>query len=168
MNPESIDFIKMLFILGFTIHNIEEAVWLPKWSKFAKKFHEPVETHQFIFAVICVTILGYLLTALDFLYGSPGNLFNYIYLGFVGMMGINTIFPHLISTIILKKYAPGLITALFLNLPFSIIIIFLSIKMGINILYLILSIILISAGVLSSLKPLFKLGGKLINFSESK
>lgn len=166
MNESVLNAIKIIFLLGFTLHNLEEAIWLPKWSKYARKFHEPVETNQFIFAVIVVTIIGYILTALDFVIGDSGNFVNYIYLGFVGMMGINSVFPHLVSTIVLKKYAPGLITALFLNLPFSLILIIGHIKNGINIFYLLVAIIIVSGLVLFSLKYLFRLGRILINFSD--
>ena len=166
MNESVLNAIKIIFLLGFTLHNLEEAIWLPQWSKYARKFHEPVETNQFIFAVIVVTIIGYILTALDLLIGDSGNFVNYIYLGFVGMMGINSVFPHLVSTIVLKKYAPGLITALFLNLPFSLILIIGHIKNGINIFYLLAAIIIVSGLVLFSLKYLFRLGSILINFSD--
>lgn len=166
MNEPVLNAIKIIFLFGFTLHNLEEAIWLPKWSKYARKFHEPVETNQFIFAVIVVTIIGYILTALDLLIGDLGNFANYIYLGFVGMMGINSVFPHLVSTIVLKKYAPGLITALFLNLPFSLILIIGHIKNGINIFYLLAAIIIVSGLVLFLLKYLFRLGRILINFSD--
>ena len=166
MNEPVLNAIKIIFLFGFTLHNLEEAIWLPKWSKYARKFHEPVETNQFIFAVIVVTIIGYILTALDLLIGDSGNFVNYIYLGFVGMMGINSVFPHLVSTIVLKKYAPGLITALFLNLPFSLILIIGHIKNGINIFYLLAAIIIVSGLVLFLLKYLFRLGRILINFSD--
>ena len=166
MNESVLNAIKIIFLLGFTLHNLEEAIWLPKWSKYARKFHKPVESNQFIFAVIVVTIIGYILTALDLLIGDSGNFVNYIYLGFVGMMGINSVFPHLASTIVLKKYAPGLITALFLNLPFSLILIVGHIKNGINIFYLLVAIIIVSGLVLFSLKYLFRLGRILINFSD--
>jgi hypothetical protein len=166
VNESVLNAIKIIFLLGFTLHNLEEAIWLPKWSKYARKFHEPVETNQFIFAVIVVTMIGYILTALDLLIGDSGNFVNYIYLGFVGMMGINSVFPHLVSTIVLKKYAPGLITALFLNLPFSLILIIGHIKNGINIFYLLVAIIIVSGLVLFSLKYLFRLGRILINFSD--
>jgi hypothetical protein len=156
--------LKLIFLLGFTLHNIEEAVWLPEWSKHAKKFHEPVERNQFIFAVIVVTIIGYLLTVVEIINNNPGSVFSYIYLGFIGMMGINTILPHLAATILLKKYAPGLITALLLNLPLSIIIISLYINAGINVYFLIIAILVVTGIVLSLLKPLFKLGEKLIKY----
>ena len=80
------------------------------------------------------------------------------------MMGLNTMLPHLAATILLKKYAPGLITALLLNLPLSIIIIARYIVAGINIYFLIIAILAFTVLTLSLLKPLFKLGDKLIRF----
>ncbi|MCW8849182.1 MAG: HXXEE domain-containing protein [Melioribacteraceae bacterium] len=156
--------LKLLFLLGFTLHNLEESAWLPEWSKHAKKYHEPVERNQFIFAVIIITMIGYLLTLFDIMVGQIGNIPNYIYLGFIGMMGLNSIFPHLVSTIIIKKYAPGLITGILLNLPLSLIIIIHYIENGINIYYLILSIFVVSSLILFSLKYLFKIGAKLIKY----
>jgi hypothetical protein len=156
--------IKLLFLMGFTLHNLEESVWLPEWSKHAKKFHEPVERNQFIFAVIIVTMLGYLITLVNILFDQPGNILNYVYLGFIGMMGLNSIFPHLVATFILKKYAPGLLSGILLNLPISLIIIIHYLQKGINIYYLILSIVIVSSFIIFSLKYLFKLGEKLIKY----
>lgn len=156
--------LKLIFLLGFTIHNIEESIWLPEWSKHAKKFHEPVERNQFIFAVIIITIVGYLVSIAEIIDNNPGSVFTYIYLGFIGMMGLNTIIPHLAATILLKKYAPGLITALLLNLPLSIIIIARYIAAGINIYFIIIAVLAFTGITLSSLKPLFNLGNKLIRY----
>lgn len=158
--------IKTIFLFGFTLHNLEEAVWLPRWSKYAKRFHEPVQSDQFIFAVIVITVIGYLLTALDFLIGDVDHLVRYIYLGFVGMMGINSIFPHLASTIILKKYCPGLVTGLFLNLPLSLVLIIGALKNEIDAVYLLMAVILVSSLTLLSLRYLFRLGDVLINFPD--
>ncbi len=156
--------LKLIFLLGFTIHNIEESVWLPQWSHHAKKFHEPVKRNQFVFAVIVVTIIGSLVTVAEIMENKPGGVFSYVYLGFIGMMGLNAFLPHLAATIILKKYAPGLITALLLNLPLSIIIITRYINAGINIYFLIIAILVFTAVTLSLLKPLFRLGDKLISY----
>ena len=106
-----------------------------------------------------------MLTAFDLLFGQTGNLANLIFLGFVGMIGINSVFPHLLATIVIKKYSPGLIIGLLLNLTFSIIIFNEYISRGINPGYLILSVILVSAVILMSLKPLFKMGARLINYT---
>lgn len=155
---------KLLFLMGFTLHNLEESVWLPEWSKHAKKFHEPVEKNQFVFAVIIITLIVYLVTFINILFDQPGNIPNYLYLGFIGMMGLNSIFPHLVATLILKKYAPGLITGILLNLPISCILIICYIEKGVNVYYLILSILIVTCVILFSLKYLFKFGEKLIKY----
>jgi hypothetical protein len=164
MNDSITIALKIVFLLGFTIHNIEESIWLPEWSKHAKKFHETVERNQFIFAVIVVTIIGYLVTVAEILTNNPGSVFTYIYLGFIGMMGLNTFLPHLTATILLKKYAPGLITAILLNLPLSLIIISRYIAAGVNVYFLIIAILVFTTIILALLKPLFKLGDKLVRY----
>lgn len=158
--------IKLIFLLGFTLHNIEEAVWLPKWSHYAKKFHEPVGSCEFIFAALMVTIVGYFLTAIDIILGSPGSLINYVYLGFIGMMGVNVIFPHLLATIVLKRYAPGLLTGMLLNLPLSILIIYWHLKNGIKVIYLLSAIAIVGMLVLFSLNYLFRIGRKLTTYPD--
>lgn len=164
MNETSIISLKLLFLLGFTLHNLEEALWLPQWSKHSEKFHEPVERNQFIFAVIIITITGYLITIADILSGHTENIINYLYLGFIGMMGLNAIIPHLAATLVLKKYAPGLITGLLLNLPVSLLIIIYQIQNGINVFYFIIAVLVVTGSILFSLKYLFRLGSKLINY----
>jgi hypothetical protein len=34
--------IELLFLLGFSLHNLEEALWLPQWSKHARKYRKEV------------------------------------------------------------------------------------------------------------------------------
>jgi len=115
---------ELLFLLGFSLHNIEEALWLPAWSKHARKYHKEVSPNEFRFAVIIVTAIGYLLTFQYFVFGGDYAAAKYIYLGFILVMVVNVFFPHLIATIVLKKYAPGLITGLMLNAPLGVYILF--------------------------------------------
>jgi hypothetical protein len=42
-----------------TIHNAEEAVWLPAWSQTAGIWHPPVGAFEFRFAVIAVALAVY-------------------------------------------------------------------------------------------------------------
>ncbi len=164
MNDVILITVKILFLLGFSLHNLEEAIWLPEWSKHAKKYSEPVEKNKFIFAIIIITITGYLISLCDILLGARINIFSYIYMGFIGMMGLNAIFPHIIATFVLKKYAPGLITGVFLNLPLSVIIIGQYLQKGINIYLLIVSVFLMSVLTLLMLKYLFNFGSKFIKY----
>ena len=39
-------------------------------------------------------------------------------------MVFNAIFPHLLATIVMKTYAPGLVTGLLLNIPINTIILY--------------------------------------------
>lgn len=154
---------ELLFLLSFTLHNIEEALWLPKWSQYAKKFHPPVVKNEFHFAVLMITVLGYVLTFLVLLTGSSNDIVKYLYLGFLLMMVCNAVFPHLIATIVLRRYAPGTITGLLLNLPIGLYVIFVKDGDTLEVYKLISGFAVITVVTLVSLKPLFWLGKKLID-----
>jgi hypothetical protein len=115
-----IDFVLLswLFAISVTVHNLEEAIWLPKWSVSAGRWHHPVEPAVFRFAVIILTIFAYISSILAST-GEKQSVGAYLVTGYALAMLLNVIFPHLIATAALKKYAPGLTTALFLNLPIT-------------------------------------------------
>lgn len=160
----NISSIYLLFIFSITLHNIEEALWLPQWSKHAKKFHKQVEKNEFHFALIIITLLAYLVTAL-FIFYPDISIFKYSFFGYLGVMIINAIFPHVLSTIVLKKYAPGVLTGILLNVPINSLIIIYSINMNVISLYqIIISTVVMAILILTSLPNLFKLGRRLINY----
>lgn len=113
----------IFFCFAITLHNLAEALWLPQWSKHASKFHRPVSSNEFNFAVVFITILAYLSTFL-FFYFPEVSLTKWIFTGFLGSMIVNAIFPHLVATILIKKYAPGLMTGVLLNVPINSLIIY--------------------------------------------
>jgi hypothetical protein len=43
---------ELIFLLSFSLHNIEEGLWLPGWSKYAGKYHPQVSKHEFHFALM--------------------------------------------------------------------------------------------------------------------
>ncbi len=154
--------IELLFLLGFSLHNLEEALWLPGWSKHAEKYHKKVSENEFRFAVIMVTAIGYLITFQHLVFSSS-KMSEYIYLGFIMMMVVNVIFPHVISTIVLKKYAPGTLTGVMLNAPIGIYILNKCIGSIDELLYVIISCIIISAILLPLIKLFFRLGRDLFD-----
>lgn len=154
--------IEILFLLGFSLHNIEEALWLPQWSQNATRFHKPVSNNEFHFAVIMVTAIGYLFTFQYFVFGSTYAIAKFAYLGFILMMVFNTFFPHILSTIYLKKYAPGTLTALLLNFPIGSYLIFKEIHSLEYLQFLLISTAVISIAILILINFLFKIG-KSIN-----
>lgn len=112
------NFLIWLFAIAITIHNLEEAIWLPTWSKSAGRWHHPVESDVFRFAVFVLTLFAYLTAFLASVGGreSPGA---YLVTGYALAMLLNVVFPHLIAAVALRRYAPGLVTALLLNFPIT-------------------------------------------------
>lgn len=151
----------LFFCFAITLHNIEEAIWLPKWSQQPSRFQKPVTSSEFHFAVIFITILAYL-SAFSFLYTPESDVAKWIFIGFLGSMIINAIFPHLLATVLMKKYAPGLLTGLLLNLPVNSFIIY---HMFSNHLIvwkeLILSTFAVGMILLALIPFLFKAGSKI-------
>ncbi|MBL0265058.1 MAG: HXXEE domain-containing protein [Leptospiraceae bacterium] len=153
--------IEILFLLGFSLHNIEEALWLPQWSQNILAFINQCQIMNF-FAVIMVTAIGYLFTFQYFVFGSTYAIAKFAYLGFILMMVFNTFFPHILSTIYLKKYAPGTLTALLLNFPIGSYLIFKEIHSLEDLQFLLISTAVISIAILILINFLFKIG-KSIN-----
>lgn len=148
--------IELLFLMGFTLHNIEEGIWLPAWSRHAGKYHKEVSGNEFRFAVIAVTALGYLFTFQYFIF--PHSFFSrHLYLAFILMMTINVIFPHLAATLILKRYAPGLLTGVMLNAPIGIYILSQKISSAGELLYTILFTVILAVIFIILIKILFKI-----------
>ncbi len=112
--------------------------------------------------MIVVTALGYLLTLLHFADDKNNLLIQNVYYGFVLMMSLNVLFPHLIATLVLKRYAPGLVTGLLLNLPFGLLLVRQALSHGAALLYLVISALLITVIMLALINLLFKIGGKIL------
>ena len=155
------EFLLLLFCIAITIHNMEEAIWLPAWSQQPARFQKPVSKGEFRFAVTVITLLAYTAAA-SYLLWPHSELAKWIITGFLGSMIVNTIFPHLLATLVMKKYAPGMITGLLLNIPVNSFI--LSRMHAENIIStweLVLSTAIVGGFILSLIPLLFKVGRKL-------
>lgn len=159
------DYLVVFFCFAITLHNIEEAIWFPKWSQHASKFQKSVTSNEFHFAIIVITILAYF-SALSYLYIPESDFIKWIFIGFLGSMILNAIFPHLIVTVLMKKYAPGLLTGLFLNVPINSLVIHQMFAENL-ILWkeLIISTLVVGIILLALIPILFKVGGKVSPFS---
>lgn len=155
---------ELLFILGFTLHNIEEAIWLPEWSKYAERFHKRVSRNEFLFAVIIITAIGYLFTFQYLLFKDAYPLSKYLYCGFVLMMVMNVFTPHLLSSIILKRYCPGTATGVLLNLPIGGYILHKNINPVSELYHVLIAFTVITVITLLLIKILFRLGDRLFDY----
>lgn len=117
--------LQWLFPIIVTLHNLEEAIWLPSWSQTAGKWHSKVGKQEFRFAVFVLTILAYGLTYLSWSSG-PESIWTYLNCGYMLAMLLNVFLPHLIATIAMRRYCPGVWTGIILNLPINSLLLYLA------------------------------------------
>ncbi|MET1254138.1 HXXEE domain-containing protein [Aliikangiella maris] len=114
----SLNTLILLFLLATIIHNVEEAIWLPKWSKNNTRWHPAVSPQEFHFAIFILTFLAIAISSFA-IYQKSNQWIYYLVAGYSLAMLLNVIFPHLLASIITRHYAPGLTSALLLNLPIN-------------------------------------------------
>src|SRR6185369_7103047 len=109
-----------------TIHNLEEALFMPSFLEarnsavpgWMRDLLPPITYRQFLIALVIVTAVPYL----SAWFGNLGNERSaglYFLLGFQVVMLINVL-AHGIIAVLMRGYAPGVITAFLINLPFSV------------------------------------------------
>ncbi len=116
-----------LFALAVTLHNLEEALLLPAWSQSAGLWHPPIGAREFYFAVTVLTLFAYAVVYFAVTRGRE-SMGAYILSGYALAMLLNVFFPHVIASVIMRRYAPGTLTGLLLNLPVT----FLLLRQGIR------------------------------------
>lgn len=93
---------------------------MERWSKrLPVKIHPTVSTRQFVVAVTFLTIASFIVayTSLHWLPPSIGYL---LILEMQAILLFNAFIPHLATTVRFRLYSPGLVTAVFVTIPFSI------------------------------------------------
>ena len=104
------------FVAAVAVHNAEEAIWLPGWSRTAGRWHQTVGSREFRFALAVLTLLAAVAAVLASSQGkqSPGS---YLLCGYALAMLLNVAVPHGLATLAMRRYAPGTATAVLINLP---------------------------------------------------
>lgn len=106
-----------------TVHNLEEAIVMPAFIEKRNASVQgrlqgivpPITYKQFLFALIIITIIPYLIA----LFWLNRGWAVYLLVGLQVVMLIN-VCAHTLMALSLRGYAPGLVTALTINLPFSL------------------------------------------------
>ncbi|MBN2397185.1 MAG: HXXEE domain-containing protein [Deltaproteobacteria bacterium] len=106
------------FAVAVTIHNLEEALFLPQWSQRAGRWHPGVGACEFRFAVSVLTLFAFI-AAYWSVSSPPGSLGAYLVCGYALAMLLNVVFPHLAVTLALRRYMPGTATSILVILPAS-------------------------------------------------
>lgn len=106
----------ILFGVGVTLHNLEEAVYLPAWLRSnVTLFFEPNRKIYWVMTslvsvVIWVPIVGICLS-------PDGSRFQGVLSGFALVMAINAVLPHFAWSLLKHSYSPGTATGILFNLP---------------------------------------------------
>lgn len=118
---DALSFERLLWLVPvfFTLHNLEEAPFMERWSqRLPLRIHPTVSTRQFVIAVTFLTLAGFLLTYFGVgVLANPGGYL--IVLGIQAILLFNAFVPHIAATIRFRMYSPGVVTAILLTLPFS-------------------------------------------------
>ena len=154
--------LEWLFPVVITLHNAEEAIGLPDWWKRSGHWHPSVTPGAFRFAVTVLTLLAFVVTCFSVESGKQ-TAWTYLAFGFIAATLVNVLIPHLAATIALRSYVPGVVTAVFLNLPVLSLLMVLALREGYVSGWKAVEFCAgVSAALLASIPALFKLG-KVLN-----
>jgi hypothetical protein len=120
LNTIPFDCLLWLVPILFTLHNMEEAPFMERWSKrLPVKLPIYYTTRQFIVAVTLITLFGFLLTyyVVEHLNNSIGY---WLMFEFQMVLFFNAFIPHIGATIRFRMYSPGVVTATLITIPFSL------------------------------------------------
>ena len=122
---------RSLYLLGalaFGLHNTEEAIAASRMLELMQSrapsllrdFYAGIEVSEFRISLLILTALGVLVAAIAAQSPTKGSS-SYVMLVFGGFIGLNAL-AHIGLTFAVREYMPGLLSALVLTLPASIVL----------------------------------------------
>ena len=120
IEPIPLALLASLFTLGALLHNLEEALYLPAWSKHARRWYRPVAAPVFRVAAAALSVVFVLITVFG-MFSHTGGVGAYLMAGYVLAMLFNVMVPHALVSLFQREYMPGTTTALLLNLPLGLL-----------------------------------------------
>ena len=119
----SFEKLQWLFPIAVALHNSEEAIWMPGW---ASQHHiqlpfTPPDVGQIRFALFVLTLAAFAVTYFSQRKGRQ-SFWAYVLFGSIITGLVNVFVPHLPATLVYRSYTPGVVTAVFVNLPLMILL----------------------------------------------
>jgi len=109
--------LQWLFPIAVTLHNSEEAMWLPAWwARHAQEIPMHPDPAAFRFAVAVLTAAAFVFTYLSGRNGKE-SFWAYLTFGYIVAMLANVFIPHIPASLVWRSYTPGVVTAALINLP---------------------------------------------------
>lgn len=118
LGPMSFERLQWLFPIAVTLHNGEEAMWMPPWDArhaAALPVHPP-GAEVIRLALFALTVGAFVVTYLSARKG-PQSFWAYLLFGSIVTVLVNVLVPHVPAAIAFRGYAPGVVTAVVINLP---------------------------------------------------
>lgn len=110
--------VQWLFPIAVTLHNGEEAISMPGWDlRHAAQLpvHAPSALAIRI-ALLALALAAFVVTYLSARSG-PQGVWAYLTFGYIVAVLVNVVAPHVPASIVVRGYAPGVVTAVLINLP---------------------------------------------------
>ena len=122
--------LEWLFPIVVTLHNAEEAIGFPSWSRgTGRRWHGSITPGTFRFAAAILALLAFAVTGMSLVSGKQ-TVWTYLTFGYIAGVLANAFAPHVAATIALRRYVPGVGTAVLLNLPVLTLLVLCALKEG--------------------------------------
>jgi hypothetical protein len=119
-----------MFPIAATLHNAEEALYMPAWVS-AHSQQLPVHPSALTIRIglLVVTLAAWVVSCLSRRKGEQ-TIWAYLLFGGAVAMLANVFVPHLPATLVFRQYTPGVVTAVLLNLPAMSVLLWLALRDG--------------------------------------
>lgn len=159
--PMSFRFLQLLFPVLVALHNAEEAIRMPHWTRRSGIWFGRAQPGLFRFVVVLFTLLAVVVTLLSVIRG-PRTLCAGLTFGFIVALFLNALVPHIAVSLARRTLMPGVVTAAALNLPILPLLALLALRQGyVSNRAALLSSILVPLALLLMIPLLFRLGRAL-------
>jgi hypothetical protein len=121
MNP-SYKLTAILFGIGVTLHNLEEAMYLVSWARSHVKlpFEPNPRAYWIVTSLVSVAIW---IPIVGVCVSKESAHFQSALSGFALVMAINAVLPHFALSLAKHSYSPGTATGMLFNLPLGVLLI---------------------------------------------
>ncbi|HEY6446979.1 MAG TPA: HXXEE domain-containing protein [Acidobacteriaceae bacterium] len=121
--------LQLFFPVLVALHNAEEAICIPRWTRGSGPWFAGVQPGVFRFAVVVLTVLVSVITVLS---AVSGRMTLWANLTFGCMMTVlfNALVPHIAVSAVQRTLMPGVVTAVVLNLPILSYLVVLALRQG--------------------------------------
>lgn len=119
----------LLFSCGVTLHDFEEARWLPGWMRTHVRTGFDPNPRAYFAATSLVSAVVWL-AVLSVAIWPAVPTFHLVLSGIALAMAVNAVVPHLWMSLIRRSYMPGTATGMLFNLPLAVLLIQIQLRSG--------------------------------------